>query len=83
MQFLWRNFDRQTSVSLWRSQERFIRRSDVRGKNAICQVKGYVVSHADRHSILLYSASILGVLGSTSVCECASFDLLHAFTLLL
>src|SRR6266566_1643646 len=40
MQFLWGNFDRQTSVCLWRSQGRTIRGSDVRGKNAICHVGG-------------------------------------------
>jgi hypothetical protein len=85
MQFLWGNFDRQTSVYLWRSQGRSIRGSDVRGKNEICQVGGHasVVSHADAHSILFCSAGILGVLGVTSVCESASLDLLHEFALLL
>jgi hypothetical protein len=45
MQLLWRYFDCPTSVYLWRSQRRSIRGSDFQGKNAICRVWGYVVSH--------------------------------------
>jgi hypothetical protein len=74
MQLHWRYFDCPATVSFWWSQGRSIRGSDARGKDAIRHVGRHLVSCAGAHSILLRSAGLIGVLGATSACECASLD---------